>query len=141
AIHEAASAFHVAKQTFAEATAGLALGAVERTAGRLDEAEVHITAALTVLRRFGIRRFQAVALVNLGLIALEQEQIQLAAQRFNEAFELLRDTGQDRTVSLFQPFSGTVKAILGQVEEARMDFDAARQWCVTHGDPTGLAVT
>jgi len=141
AIHEAGVAFHLAKQTDAEATARAALGSVERTAGRLEEAEAHLTAALTVLRRFGSRRFQAIIVGNLGIIALEQDQLKLAAQRFQESFELIRDMGQDWTSAQIRPFAGAVKAILGQVDEAREDFDVARHWAEVHEDPTNLAVT
>lgn len=141
ALHEAGECFRLGMNPGAEADARLALGAVERIAGRLGKAEEHLTAALPIERLFGNRCFEGIALVNLGLVAFERGHLQLAQSRLREGFNLVRDAGEIGRAAEIQPYLGAVEAILGRHELAQAEFAAARAWFEGKADRENLALT
>lgn len=128
ALHDAAAVFRLVMDPGSEAIVDLGLGVVELSAGRSQEAERHLTGALTVVRRFGNRLFEGITLMNLGLLAFDEEEFLLARQRLSEGIALVRDAGDSSRVGPLLPFAAAVKAILGEVDEAQADFAEARGW-------------
>ncbi len=117
-----------------EADAVLNLGCVHLSAGRLDDAEPLLRRALHLERACENGRAEALALGNLGIAAHERGELRTARELLHEAIERCRSSNERHFRCSLLPFRGAVEATLGNLAEARGDFDEARRYFEGLGD-------
>lgn len=132
------AAFRAVGDRAGEADAVLNLGCVHLTAGRLDDAEPLLRRGLGLERELGNRRAEAYALGNLGIAAHERGELRTARELLHTAIELCRTSGERHFRAGFLPFHGAVQAALGNLPEARADFEEARAYFSALRDPGAL---
>jgi len=135
---QAIAAFRAVGDRAGEADAVLNLGCVHLVAGRLDDAEPLLRRGLGLERELGNRRAEAYALGNLGIAAHERGELRSARELLHTALDLCRTCGERHFRANFLPFHGAVQAALGNLPEARADFEEARAYFEALGDPGAL---
>lgn len=136
ALEEACSIFAALENLTSLAYATTNLGSLALAMGQLDEAERHLLDLLAIERRLGNRLLYAVATGNLGMVALERGELREGERRLAEAVASLRELGAQRHRATLLPFHAAALAMLGGVDEARVELAEAR--AVLAADPASL---
>lgn len=101
-----------------EAEALESLGKAAFQALRLDEAEQHHRACLTLRRRIGDRRGTAVSVNALGLLGLRRRRLDEARAHFADAAEIFGELGDRRWTALVRSNLAETLCELGRGEDA-----------------------
>jgi len=104
------------------------VGVLELAAGGLDEAELYLKEALEMLRKLGDRRFEAVALRALGVVAIERGDFLLGQEQLLEAIRIMGDIEGAGFKAESLCFLTAAEAHLGKFEEARRGLAQAREF-------------
>jgi tetratricopeptide (TPR) repeat protein len=101
------------------------LGEALYGAGRLDEAMVHVEAALRALRGLGSRRDEGLVRVDLANLHQDQGRTGRARVQYDRALVLLRASGDRRSEGTVRSYLGNAAVGRGRVDQARADYEAA----------------
>ncbi len=102
-------------------------GSLAIETGDLDEAELWFQKALVGARAQGNEVLQTYTLMNLGVVALQEEHYDDALARFGEASKLARKLGANLVLEKSLGNVGWVYYKLGDFERAVTNLDASRQ--------------
>lgn len=115
-------------------------GSLHMNAGALDLAEDLTRRALDEERRLGNRRFEGLALANLGLIAHLRGDTAAAKREYLAALAIFQEAHDRRVGSVLGMFLGALHAEEGARGEAQRTFAAARQELERVSDEGNLRV-
>jgi len=116
----------------------LNLGGLELTAGFPDEAERYTLEALRSPDAPQHPRFEAQAMLNLGLVAFSRSNLHLAEQRLLQALARLQEIGDSTHRARMLPLLASAEALLGRSGEANHSLREARAFFEELDDRSSL---
>ncbi|HEX5708484.1 MAG TPA: tetratricopeptide repeat protein [Pyrinomonadaceae bacterium] len=102
------------------ARAYVALGTTYLSTGEYDAAERHFNLALERARAHRVRRFEALALFNLGSLRLKQSRVDEGLQLVEQARQFYQQAGYRKEMQ-------TAMLLIGRTKRQRGDYDGATQ--------------
>jgi predicted ATPase/DNA-binding winged helix-turn-helix (wHTH) protein/Tfp pilus assembly protein PilF len=101
------------------------LGLVHAQAGRIEQAQLHLSRALELHRRHGDAYGEAIVLAELGTMAWGAHQLEVAAGRYREALGTLRRLGASHAEAVYLGNLGVVEMTRGRYALARSSLEEA----------------
>ncbi|ONI61078.1 hypothetical protein ALI44B_11300 [Leifsonia sp. ALI-44-B] len=138
---ESSTLFHAADDRSGEALArtSLALALLTTTPPEPVEAEDELERSLTLTRSAGDTWGEALVLVTLGRVAIFDQKLRRALNRFEESLEVARRQGDDLSAAIAENHLGWAHLMLGDVDTARVLFRESLSASALVGHTEGMA--
>jgi predicted ATPase len=138
---ESSTLFHAADDRSGEALArtSLALALLTTTPPEPVEAEDELERSLTLTRSAGDTWGEALVLVTLGRVAIFDQKLRRALNRFEESLEVARRQGDDLSAAIAENHLGWAHLMLGDVDTARVQFRDSLAASALVGHTEGMA--
>ena len=138
---ESSTLFHAADDRSGEALArtSLALALLAATPPEPAQAEDELERSLTLTRSAGDTWGEALVLVTLGRVAIFDQKLRRALNRFEESLEVARRQGDDLSAAIAENHLGWAHLMLGDVDTARVQFRESLAASALVGHTEGMA--